>query len=162
MKTVSEATLRRYYSNITVSGFGLMLYGVWSVLKASMKFFFGTNELFDVVDMSPEEAEIYLIMVYVVIALVGLFILFIHLYSGINAVKFGRRHSTKKTFLIFPSIIFVITLFDLPFYLSYAREETLDVTIASLAVELTLLVMLFDMIISTIRVSQIVKKGQVL
>lgn len=148
----SAIALRRYKSELYTTGFGYILFGLWSTLKVIMSVFLGDLALRNVVKRLdvPEDDESMVVLFYVlIIVIVVVVVLFGHLYVGLGAIR-ASRGAKKKAFLILAKILAVVNVLSLLGYLgnfSDLSDFTInDTTIASFLVDLTVTLLLFGMI----------------
>ncbi len=157
----TKARMRRYNRNIEISGLVVIVYGFWTVIKFLIPVIIGTSKVFQLLEMDPQEYEEDKWIIFLI--LVGLFGVMIlsHYFLGRMAISYARGKRNKIGFLILAVIILVSTVTFLPEYLTEIQTlktfEDWDNIIAEFMVDMTLIFVLCDMVISTFRVRKLRK-----
>lgn len=156
--------LRRMQDNLVHAGAGYIVFGVWSLIKLFMMMTMQseyTEMLNDSLGDDPEERAFLLIITAVFFFVVVAFTIWIHLWIGRGAMRYGRGLSRKKTFVVLSVIGIVINILALPMYfwdfVNGTQARTDDTTIASILVDITVNFIFLDMIVSTARIDRLMK-----
>ena len=143
-----EAKLRSYKHNMYISGTGCILMGIWACLKSFMTIFL--DPTFKDTFKTAETDPIYFYVGFIFLTVVVLiFVFWIHYYIGRCAMKEARGKKQGRLYLILCFVLAAINIWGMQSYKSgLDGKETLDVLIASMLVDVTLLVILFDIVYS--------------
>jgi len=152
--------IRRLSHNIVTDGFGVMIFALWGFFKVALALMYdGIDMSFmeDVeVDIDREALEIVGKVIFVALfASLNL----LQLYLGRCAVKYGRGLRKKWGFLVLAILYAVVIFMEIP---SYFRDpeaySQVDASIAAVMIDVTIVLILFDMVYSAIRLRLIKKK----
>lgn len=157
---------RKYQNTLIIAGRGIILFGVWNILKFLMMYFFAGDMLTDTIVAYTPEIETEFIrnvvsIAFIVIALIYIaFDFLLRVYVGRCAKAAGRGEKTKKTYIVIASLMLVISLVSDIFGL-FSITEGISVTdtIVSIVVDLTSCYILADLIWASVRLIQI-EKGE--
>lgn len=160
MDEETKARIRRYNNNIVLSGAACIVFSVWDLMKFVMFVTTGTMDsmrenMIDLMKIADEDWDFYKLILYIVFAVVYVVVISVHLFIGINAMRFGNGRKFLRGFILFACIMEFVTILGIPSYFRDADE--LDISIASMWVDFTMIYLLFDMIYSTIRVKHLRK-----
>ena len=154
-----KALLRKYEDDLHVGGIGVIIMGVWSIVKVLIEIFTNTKEFFDVESDDPVEKALTIIVILVFIGAVSVIVMYIHLYIGLNAMKAARGLKYKKRFHIVTIIYTVISIAALITYKEDLKDiQNIDTTIASILVDLTTIYILIVVFISAINIKKLKEK----
>ena len=151
-----KVLLRKYEDDLYVSGTGVMIMGIWSVLKVVMELFFGGD-----IDFNIDSEELFLriavwIIIGIFIAIFMLLILQLHFYIGVNASKAARGLKYKKGFFKAAVFMLVLTVMGLGAYPDKLKDpESIDTTIASILVDITTIYIFVILLISTVKIKKL-------
>ncbi len=158
-----QKKVKRCESNMVINGTWFMVFGLWSVLKIVITMIYtdgGVKQLFGDIEFESlfEEILVFLILFVFVIIL-----LMIHVYIGMNAIAFGRGKKRRKIFLFVAAAFAVMTILGLPSYFrgweaGHVIAMIDDTKIAAMLVDLALVYILVDMVVSAIRLVAYNKK----
>lgn len=171
---MDERKLRKYEHTMVISGVGIILFGVWSIVKASI--FFLITPLEHLAEVLPgdqkekiaedgfsQEAIAYTVLVMILIIL--LVSLMIRLYIGRAAIQDGRRIRRRRPFYIVCAILIGVSLISSTIATlrpgsgeEAAWASDLNVASVSVVVDLTSLLCVVELIISAILVRKLRKK----
>ncbi len=138
-----KATLRRYEDDLNAGGYGVIILGVWDILKLIIHIQLeGIGRYY--VSTQSEQTELLKTVEMITVVAVILVLCFlsfkIHLYIGINASRDARGQSYKKGYYTWAVILLVFTLLSMSEYVDEIRDlEHIDTTVASLIVDLTMI-----------------------
>ncbi len=151
-----KKNIKKCESNITITGIGVLVFGLWDVLKFIIQTAYGS------IDIARELSEIELdseidpiivpLITFFFILFVSLIIIVVHCFIGLRAIGYGRGIKRKWGFLFFAGIIAVMTAIGIPDYF-VSRDGRFfidDTVVAAALVDLTLCYILCDMIFSAI------------
>lgn len=164
-----EIQIRRYRDTLIVVGNGIILFGIWSMVKLLGSFFLLKDETIAAMRMVGGEGMEELpdpVVFYITLAMVVLFmliILAIRTYVGLSAISEGRGKKRRRLYLPIAVIMIIsgISSFFTNFF-SVSEEPTYgalsqDTTISGLIIELTSVIMLTEMVVSAVRIRQLRK-----
>ena len=139
----SAVKYRRCINELYTTGVGYILFGIWSVIKVIMSAFTG--------DM------MYLLLVFVF----ALVVLWAHVYVGMGAIR-ESRGSRKKGYLILAMILMIFNAIHVGYYfwksVISSWDAIWDTTIASFILDLTITILLFNMIRSHFQIKHLEKE----
>ena len=155
MNSNSEVKLRQFRDTLELAGKGYIFIGIWNVIKIFMTYTMQQSLMDELIsdlkaqELSSKEINATLIFAF---AFVALFIIMIHFYIGLGAIKYARKKSVKKGYLVLSVISLVITAGLLPLYFlgaDYGGNGVDDKDIASILVDLTMIFIFVDILYST-------------
>ncbi len=155
-RTEIKKNIKRCQSNIKITGLGVLVFGLWNVLKFIIQIIYGSIDIarqLSEIELDPEIDPIIVpLATFFLILFVSLVIIVTHCFIGLRAIGYGRGVRKKWGFLIFAGIIAVITAIGIPGYFRSADGRFFidDTVIAAALVDLTLFYILCDMIFSAI------------
>ncbi len=151
--------IKKYESNMIISGRGMLFFGLWDTFKLFVSTFFSTTDRYELADILDDlDDEVRGIFIWIVLGIAGFLIISFSLYVGIKAIRYGMGTSRKKGFLIVVAVWGIANLTGIPGYFEDIKASNLDSAIASALVDLTFVSMSFDMIYSAIRLEIINRK----
>ncbi len=163
------AEIRRYKSNIIISGRAILIFGVWTIIKVAMSLLWGDDVIqaltSDFDPNLPEEIRfLATIVALIVLLLIFILMFLIHLYIGGSAIRYGnsigKPVKKKKGFLVAAALLFCSVLVLLPSYFYFGGKwQVSDTNIASFIADVTLLIAIADLFISCWKVSKIEKEA---
>ena len=159
MDSDREARIKKYRANIKISGRYYIFFGIWIVLRIfmmlTMKMDF-VEQIFTPEDLA-EVGHIGMIITYIILLiLIGVPVLLIHFFVGINAIRFSKGKTRNIFFLIVAAISLSSLILGLPAYFTGEVEDTI---VATFLIDVTMIFLLFDMIYSSIRVAWLTRKS---
>ena len=155
----------RLKHNVYVSGIGVVLFGIWSSIKAFITVVQdGRVALEEALKDNTIESDfliLYSITYYVIVIIIVLLVIQFHNFIGFNAIRYAKGNKYHKSYILFAMFLTFIELYEIPGYIRALKNiEDLDTTIVSIIVNITLIYILLDIIISSIRLKQIEKKRE--
>ena len=151
--------------NIYISGLGVILMGFWNVIKVAISLTVGAEKLSrqDVInEMTEDERVLFLIVTYVVLVLFDIFVIFFHTHIGLNAMRRAKGKKFRKSYFFWSVILVVIVSIGIPSYFTNLQNmENIDSVIAAVLVDLTMIFILGDIIISSTKLKKLEKKKEV-
>ncbi len=164
VNSVDNIKIRHLRDNLIHAGYGYIIFGIWSVIKLFMmstmqKEYSGM--LGDSSGVSPEDYPIAIAITVAAYLIMIIFTLGMHLWIGYGAVRYGKGTGHRKYYVVLSVIGIIMTLVLLPLYFWNPSEGTPiipdDTTIASILVDITLVFVFLDMIVSTVRIDRLMK-----
>lgn len=151
--------LRRLQDDLNVGGLGVVILGVWDVLKIIMHVIMEVKNDFNIKEFAEEDRPFAAFIVIAVIIMVLFFsfiILRIHLYIGMNASKAARGEPYKEGYYTGAIIILVLSVMGMFTYIDELKDlDTIDTTIASFIVDLTTIYILWVVVSSTKKIREL-------
>ncbi len=159
MNDENSVALRRYCKSIELNGWAIMLSAIWTSVKSLIPVFMGQKSLDELLGIAGdiEMQDMRGVLIFFEILYVILIILF-HWAIGNGAIKYSKGSPKKFGFLFGAILLFLVNAISVPFYfISLERLEDIDSTVATFIVDVTMIIILLDLIISTIKVASIRK-----
>ena len=133
-----KARLRRYEDDLYVSGIGSIIMGVWAVVKIIMEIFLGSADIIHLEAEDQTEKVIGIIISIVVVAALSYFVLRVHFYIGLNAMRAAQGKEYKKGYLTVTIVMMIIYILGMYSYKTlFTSPDSTDTTIATVLVDLT-------------------------
>lgn len=151
-----KIALRRYEDDLYVSGLGITVMGVWTVLKTIMQLFIEYDKgLYP--DMEDQVARgVFIAALFILVAILMTVILAVHLYIGMNAVRAAQGRPYRKGYYKATIIMLVITILGMAGYVPMLKNpDSIGVTVASILVDLTTIYIFIIVIISAKRIMKL-------
>lgn len=160
MNDENHINLRRYRKNIKIYGLMVIAYGVWGVLKVVLLSLFGGDQIKLVTpDIEASLGEYANLVVALFFIAVVAIVLGVNLAIGIGAFKFAKGKKKKIGFVVVAIIYLIIVILSMSSYFigdNYAGDNLLSM-IAAMLVDVCTCFALIDMVISAIKVNNILK-----
>ncbi len=154
-----KARLRKIEDDLNVGGAGIIILGVWSIVKVLIVAFLGTRDSLDLESENPGTRVIVTLLVIAMIAVTSVIVMTIHLYIGLNAMRAAKGREHKKGYYTAAVIMLIISVLGLASYWEDIRKiEHIDTTIASILVDLTSIYVYAIIIKSTLRINKLKEK----
>ena len=151
-----KVRLRRYEDDLYVGGMGIMLMGIWSVIKTAMQFFLSSDDYFVPEIADPTIRAIFTALLFVVIAVFMALVLRVHFYIGLNAIRAAKGQHYKKGYYTAAIIMLVLLLLSMGLYSDMLEDiENIDTTIASILVDIVTIYIFIIVVISTDKIKRI-------
>ena len=160
MTEETKAKIRRYNSNIEMSGRGIIAFGLWTAIKIWINLMVNVDTIKQGMDSHDEPIDFYLQVVFVTAGVLCISIIIVNVYVGISAIMYGRGNRKKKTFVIWAVILALLSLIFIVLDI-INQEDMFDERIAELLADTTTLFILFDMVYSMIMARLTIKREQV-
>ena len=145
-----DKKLIKSQSDLVISGMGVIILAVWTLVKTAMYAVLQLRDLWGTLE--AEYRGIVVAIAACIIALIGTVSLLLRVTIGRSAIKEGKGGKGGKLYVVLAWIILVIdglgALFDL---LSFGRSGVLD-SVAILAVDVTTVATLINLLVSSKRV----------
>ncbi len=116
-----EAAIRKYQSDLMTGGNGVILFGLWSIIKVIMTYTLtDTTNLYINEDL-PEYvmAAIYFVVFFVVLYLIGL----LHVYVGLCAISEGTGMKSGKLYIVLSILMAVADLCDI--FIAFTTKDAI-------------------------------------
>ncbi len=148
-----NAVLRRYEDDLYISGTGVIVMGIWSIIKTVMGIFLEAD--------SPIFAEIddefgktmTIVITVLLLVIISALILKLHLYVGLNAMRASQGKTHKRGYLAVSVIMLMLTLVSVAAYKEKISDiGNIDTVIASMLVDLTTAYIFVLLIVSAYRI----------
>ncbi len=155
-----DVSLRRYKKELSTSGGGYILFGIWSAIKVIMSAFIGELSVKKVVDTYEIEPESLMFFGSIYLTLIGIAavaVVLLHLYVGLGAIR-ASNGSKKRGYLWVTVVLLIFGIINLLGYggqigdLSNFSHD--DTTIAAFMVDVTVIIML----VGILRSAKMIKK----
>ena len=148
--------IRKYSHDIYISGLGVVILGFWSLVKTVLLITAGTIQSYNFDDYEGVAKIIGITLFWIFLAIASGFVLIIHLFIGVNAMKVGRGERRKKRFLIVCFLLMLFTILEIPgYFIHVMTDETIDTVLASVIVNLTMIYLLGDILYSNKQISKL-------
>ena len=162
-----DLELRRYEDNLNVCGIGIIIFGIWDVLKIIMQTLINSKEV--IVTISNEiksytngDEIIYILAIILIIilvsALIVLPIFLLHIYTGLNASRAAKRLTYKKGYFVAAVFMLVVSIIGmLPYFPELKKIENIETTVAAIIVDVTNIYILSCIVIYTKKIESLKK-----
>ncbi len=148
--------IRKYSHDIYISGLGVVILGFWSLVKTVLIITTGTIQSYNFDDYEGAERIMVIVIFWILMAVASGFVLLIHLFIGVNAMKVGRGERRKRRFLIVCFLLMMFTIIGIPgYFINVMSDETFDTVLASVTVDLTMIYLLGDILYSNKQISKL-------
>lgn len=165
-----ERELRRNQNLLYCVGTGVIMFGLWNVIKGIVTIFLQRDELillFETIkaSLTPDKADYFVSTFTLVCIIIGIIIgvlLLMHICVGLSARKegMGRRKKDRVAYLVVAVILMVLTaatvVLEIP-TLFKSPEGLLD-EIVTVIVDVTCLVVIIELIVTGIKVRKLKRK----
>ena len=160
MDEQTRQLIKKYESNIILSGRSMLFFGLWDAFKFLATYLYGEggelNEDLNVLiqaELLPDYAE------WIIVGIVCLILFSFNFYIGAKAIAYGKGRGKRRVwFLVVAGIFGLATLAGIPYYFSDIKITDLDSVIATALMDVAFVYMVFDMIYSAGRLAAINKK----
>lgn len=152
----NAALLRRYEDDLYVSGTGVLVLGLWGVLKAVLLSFSEYKDLYHFETGNPKDDFFVTAFTVVFMGIVLLLILGFHAYIGINAMRAAKGKEYKKGYYTGAIILLILLVSTFYSYVEMFKDLVkIDTNIASVLVDLTTVYVLVMVIVSSNRIKKL-------
>ena len=143
---------RRISNSLVVSGLGVIFFGLWSVIKVFAEMALGELDLFGFLMSDLEDTWQMRLMMYAVFVAVIAFVVLLHYYIGLCAIRVGTGKKNRYLYLILAVFLLALDIFGFLPYFKAAEmpQNQVDVTIASLFVDIANCAAVINLIMSSI------------
>ncbi len=156
-----EAQIRKYRRNMVICGQGLILLGLWSVIKVISFLLLGGDifESYITIDASDPDYDLLWSLSLIIFFILFLIIFLFHLRAGLASIKFGKNKTKKRKFIFTAGVIGIFTAINIPLYFVPGAEIS-DTTIATAIVDITLFLTIVDMFYSSYKIRVLTAKQE--
>ena len=168
LNTDDQIALRRFRNTLRLAGGGYIVFGIWSIMKFLMMITMQQKYMEMMFDLSETMADTGMNVTVgdiIFIIVISLFVVGIHLWIGLGAVRYAQGSGGKRSHLVLAILGVIITIVQLPLYFYDPVQKIIQdvdmTTIASIVVDITLIFLFFDMIISTIQIDKLTRSTAV-
>ena len=155
-----DVSLRRYKKELSTSGGGYILFGVWSAIKVVMSVFVGELSVKNIVDtyeIEPESLVFFEAFYFTLIGIAAVAVVLLHLYVGLGAIR-ASSGSKKRGYLWVTVVLLIFGIINLLGYGGQVGDLSNfsldDTTIAAFMVDVTVIIML----VGILRSAKMIKK----
>jgi len=155
--------LRKCRGTLMVCGYGMFLFGVWSVIKETMIYFAGRESgwyLANAVRESGVEKTVFLVVLYALLFLDFL----LRCLLGSMAIKVGRGKKQSKCYIVFVVMSAAVTLFLIA-VMAVSKElvvsffiDPLD-TVITFAIDITAAINTFELAFCSAEIRRLERNG---
>ncbi len=171
-----ERELRRHQNRLMVSGSGVILFGVWSVVKMLLFFVLERKRVLAFLeDAMGDSADvgggltralieaIAFIFLFILVLILTIIALLVRLYLGISARKEGMGEKRGIAYVIVATLVLLFYIYSELYTLTHLGAPTDAMTsmtdrVTALIVDFTAIVVLWELVISAIRVKKLKKQ----
>lgn len=158
--------IRRYQNRLSVTGAGVMVFGVWSIIKTGIVAAFTSNSAFrqafaDIRMQDFTHAETvatYILSSVFILLFIGAALLFrFKIYSSARKESRGVLLKRKNLYLVLSALMVMAGLFSLAMIPLNMRNENYTIydAIVSIVVELTSIATLMELIHSAVKIRKL-------
>lgn len=151
--------LRKYSNNLIVAGTGVMAFGIWNVIKSLMMAFLGVDDLRTELLKASVGSDInYLVIGYAVFSSVLIIGIVVRGYVGLNARAIGNGKRTPKRFIFISYVLLAAEIISIigTYIMAWNAIRLSDADkLVTLAVDLTSVYALIEMLIAVRKVNEI-------
>ena len=158
-----EKKLRRYRGSLVTNGIGIIVFGVWSILKLVLSLVIDPLDLNIAGDEYTTDQladTIALVIVVIIFIIILTIVLLVHLYVGFSAYKEGIYGIKGSFYLVLVVIMALIDCCTLVLYLFLKDNSTNDsqVQFAAFIIDITTVVVLIDTLYTAIMSRKLAKQ----
>ncbi len=151
--------IRKYSHDIYISGLGVVILGFWSLAKTILTITAGTIQGYNPSEYEGAERIMVIVFFWTFLGIASAFVLWIHLFIGVNAMKVGRGERRKKRFLVVCFFLMLLSLVEIPtYFIALTEAETFDTIFAAIIINLTMVFLLGDILYSNKQISKLRNK----
>lgn len=150
---MKERKMRRYQNLLTVSGLGVIIFGLWSVLKSILLLFMKEGILSEI----PDDTFVR-VMFFVILGGILLVDVLIRLYVGLSARAegFGKKKGYAYVFIAILMALASVASLVLIFF--DTNDQSIGELIVSVIVEATSLVVTIELLVAAFTVKKLKKE----
>ena len=150
---MKERKMRRYQNLLTVSGLGVIIFGLWSVLKTILLLFMKEGILSEI----PDDTFVR-VMFFLILGGILLVDVLIRLYVGLSARAEGFGKKKGYGYVIIAILMALASLTSLVLIFFDTNEQSLWELIVSVIVEATSLVVTIELLVAAFTVKKLKKE----
>lgn len=150
---MKERKMRRYQNLLTVSGLGVIIFGLWSVLKTILLLFMKEGILSEI----PDDTFVR-VMFFLILGGILLVDVLIRLYVGLSARAEGFGKKKGYGYVIIAILMALASLTSLVLIFFDTNEQSIWELIVSVIVEATSLVVTIELLVAAFTVKKLKKE----
>ena len=150
---MKERKMRRYRNLLTVSGLGVIIFGLWSVLKTILLLFMKEGILSEI----PDDTFVR-VMFFLILGGILLIDVLIRLYVGLSARAEGFGKKKGYGYVVIAILMALASLTSLVLIFFDTNEQSLWELIVSVIVEATSLVVTIESLVAAFSVKMLKKE----
>ena len=150
---MKERKMRRYQNLLTVSGLGVIIFGLWSVLKTILLLFMKEGILSEI----PDDTFVR-VMFFLILGGILLIDVLIRLYVGLSARAEGFGKKKGYGYVVIAILMALASLTSLVLIFFDTNEQSLWELIVSVIVEATSLVVTIELLVAAFTVKKLKKE----
>ena len=150
---MKERKMRRYQNLLTVSGLGVIIFGLWSVLKTILLLFMKEGILSEI----PDDTFVR-VMFFLILGGILLIDVLIRLYVGLSARAEGFGKKKGYGYVVIAILMALASLASLVLIFFDTNEQSLWELIVSVIVEATSLVVTIELLVAAFTVKKLKKE----
>ena len=150
---MKERKMRRYQNLLTVSGLGVIIFGLWSVLKTILLLFMKEGILSEI----PDDTFVR-VMFFLILGGILLVDVLIRLYVGLSARAEGFGKKKGYGYVVIAILMALASLTSLMLIFFDSNEQSLWELIVSVIVEATSLVVTIELLVAAFTVKKLKKE----
>ena len=150
---MKERKMRRYQNLLTVSGLGVIIFGLWSVLKTILLLFMKEGILSEI----PDDTFVH-VMFFLILGGILLIDVLIRLYVGLSARAEGFGKKKGYGYVVIAILMALASMTSLVLIFFDTNEQSLWELIVSVIVEATSLVVTIELLVAAFTVKKLKKE----
>ena len=150
---MKERKMRRYQNLLTVSGLGVIIFGLWSVLKTILLLFMKEGILSEI----PDDTLVR-VMFFLILGGILLVDVLIRLYVGLSARAEGFGKKKGYGYVVIAILMALASLTSLVLIFFDSNEQSIWELIVSVIVEATSLVVTIELLVAAFTVKKLKKE----
>ena len=150
---MKERKMRRYQNLLTVSGLGVIIFGLWSVLKTILLLFMKEGILSEI----PDDTFVR-VMFFLILGGILLVDVLIRLYVGLSARAEGFGKKKGYGYVVIAILMSLASLTSLVLIFFDSNEQSIWELIVSVIVEATSLVVTIELLVAAFTVKKLKKE----
>ncbi|MBO4373791.1 MAG: hypothetical protein J5829_01675 [Lachnospiraceae bacterium] len=150
--------IRKLEDDLNVSGTGVILMGLWSIIRVTMQVFEESGKIINEVIAEDQTVSkpLVVIVLVVLLGILGFIVMNIHLYIGLNAVRAARGKKYKKGYFRAAIIVGLLAVSGMGSYWDELQDlENIDTNLAAMLVDITTIYIFAVIIISTVKLEKL-------
>ena len=149
---MKEVKMRRYQNLLTISGLGVIVFGVWTVLKTILLLFLKEDALAGLPDNSTVR-----IIFFAILTAVMLIDFLIRLFVGLSARAEGFGKKKGYAYIFFAILLALMSLISLVLVFFDAGEQSILELAISVIVETTSMIVSIELLVAAFTVKKLKK-----
>jgi len=150
---MKEVKMRRYQNLLTVSGLGMIVFALWSVLKTILLFCFNEKLLAEV----PDDT-LFRVVLFSIIGVILLFDFLMRLFVGLSARAEGFGKKKGNAYIVVAVLIALGSLASLVMIFFDSSIQSIIELIVSVIVEATSLIVVIELLVAAYTVKKLKKE----